>query len=357
MGGSLAQVNLPNAISTTAYDAANELTQWGTATPTYDANGNMLSDGTNAYVWDARNHLQSMDSGADTFQYGPFGRRVAKATILGTTNYLYDGENPAQELSGTSVTANRLTGLGVDEYFQRTDPSGTANFLTDALGSTVELTDGSGNSLAQYTYEPFGNTTGTGTSSNPYQYTGHVNDDDGLYFYRNRYYSPTLQRFVSEDPIEFAGGFNVYAYVTDDPIRFNDPLGLDKREPQPPPIWMLQADVFFSALGRNFANEFEPNGCFAQFANGVGSDLSQGFLPSGSTPESVIQSGTQISAFNYAVGRGLSTPLRSQGYRDIFEGGELLSSAATIYALGDFDNTLLNSYENEMQSLGAGTCQ
>ena len=29
-----------------------------------------------------------------------------------------------------------LTGLGVDEYFTRTDSSGTANFLTDALGST-----------------------------------------------------------------------------------------------------------------------------------------------------------------------------------------------------------------------------
>lgn len=187
MGGSLAQVNLPNAVSTTAYDAANELTQWGTATPTYDANGNMLSDGTNTYVWDSRNHLASMNSGADTFQYGPFGRRLGKTTILGTINYLYDAVNPVQELSGTTPTANMLTGLGVDEYFTRTDSSGTGSVLTDALGSTVELTDNSGNSLAQYTYEPFGNTTATGTSSNPYQYTGRQNDGNGLYYYRARY--------------------------------------------------------------------------------------------------------------------------------------------------------------------------
>lgn len=228
MGGSLAAVNLPNAISTTAYDAANEVTQWGTATPTYDANGNTLSDGTNSYVWDARNHLASMDSGADTFEYGPFGRRVAKTTILGTTNYLYDGSNPAQELSGTTPTANMLTGLGIDEYFQRTDSSGTANFLTDALGSTVELTNSSGGTVASYTYEPFGNTTATGTSTNPYQYTGRENDGTGLYFLRARYYSPTLQRFVSEDPMGFRSDeTNLYGYAADGPSVYSDPSGLD----------------------------------------------------------------------------------------------------------------------------------
>src|SRR6185437_5113308 len=119
--------------------------------PTYDDNGNTTSDGANSYVWNARNHLASMNSGADTFEYDPFGRRVAK-TILGTTtNFLYDGENPAQELSGGTVTANLLTGLGIDERFTRTDSTGTANFLADALGSTLELTDNSGNPLASYT--------------------------------------------------------------------------------------------------------------------------------------------------------------------------------------------------------------
>ncbi|HVB86245.1 MAG TPA: RHS repeat-associated core domain-containing protein [Candidatus Dormibacteraeota bacterium] len=226
MGGSLAQGNLPNAISTTAYDASNELTQWGTATPTYDANGNMLSDGTNTYVWDARNHLASMDSGADTFQYGPFERRVAKTTILGTTNYSYDGENPVQELSGTTPTANMLTGLGVDEYLQRTDASGNADFLTDALGSTIELTDNSGSSLAQYTYEPFGNTTATGTSSNPYQYTARENDGTGIEFYRSRYYSPTFQRFISEDHIGLLGGdANLYVYAQNSPSNERDANG------------------------------------------------------------------------------------------------------------------------------------
>ncbi len=228
LGGSLAAVNLPLPVSTTAYDAANELTQWGTATPTYDANGNTLSDGTNSYSWDARNHLVSMNMGGSSFQYDAFGRRVAKTTLPGTTNYLYDGANPVQELSGSTVTANLLTGLGIDEYFQRTDSSGAANFLTDALGSTLALTDNSGNTLAQYTYEPFGNTTVTGSSTNPYQYTGRENDGTGIYFNRARFYSPTVQRFASEDPIGVAGGTNLYAYTANNPLSFRDPFGTDK---------------------------------------------------------------------------------------------------------------------------------
>ena len=44
---------------------------------------------------------------------------------------------------------------------------------------------------------------------------------------RARYYHPTLQRFIGEDPIGFAGGdVNLYAYVWNDPTRFVDPLGL-----------------------------------------------------------------------------------------------------------------------------------
>ena len=232
MGGTLANTGLPQPISTTAYNVANQVTQWGTATPTYDANGNTLSDGTNSYTWNARNQLVSMNAGAMTFQYDPFGRRVAKTNLTSTTNYLYDGLNPVQELSGTTPTANLLTG-GLDQYFQRTDSSGTATFLTDALGSTLALTDGSGNTLAQYAYEPFGNTTITGSSTNPYQYTGRENDATGVYFYRGRYYNPLFQRFAAEDPTGAVGGINLYGYVNDAPINNVDPLGLSARGADP----------------------------------------------------------------------------------------------------------------------------
>src|ERR1700676_646624 len=89
------QAQLPNAISTTSYSAANELTTWGTATPTSDPNGNVSSDGTNSYLWNPRNQFASMNSSADSFSYDPFGRRLGKTIVSSTTNYLDDGVNPA----------------------------------------------------------------------------------------------------------------------------------------------------------------------------------------------------------------------------------------------------------------------
>jgi RHS repeat-associated protein len=69
------------------------------------------------------------------------------------------------------------------------------------------VTSASGAIETQYTYEPFGKTTATGqASTNSYQYTGRENDGMGLSYYRARYYDPKLQRFISEDPIGFAGG-------------------------------------------------------------------------------------------------------------------------------------------------------
>ena len=118
VGGSFARTNTPQAASPATYNLNNQLTQWKGASLTYDANGNLTSDGTNTYTWNARNQLVAISGPVPaSFQYDPFGRRVSK-TIGGTTQYLYDGANPVQEISGSSATANLLTG-GVDEYFQR----------------------------------------------------------------------------------------------------------------------------------------------------------------------------------------------------------------------------------------------
>ncbi len=226
VGGSYARTGTPQAASAATYNANNQLTQWKGATLTYDANGNLTSDGTNSYTWNARNQLVTISGGAPaSFQYDPFGRRVSK-TIGGTTQYVYDGANPVQEISGTTASANLLTG-GVDEYFQRTDSAGTRNFLTDALGSTLALTDSTGAVQTSYTFEPFGNTAVSGaTTTNTFAYTGRELDATGLYFYRARYYSATLQRFISEDPIGYQGNtVNLYEHTYDNPTNLIDPSG------------------------------------------------------------------------------------------------------------------------------------
>ncbi|MBI3579686.1 MAG: hypothetical protein HY089_09790 [Ignavibacteriales bacterium] len=106
----------------------------------------------------------------------------------------------------------------------------TEYYHTDALGSVFALTNASGVTTASYTYDPFGNTTQTGVSSNPFQYTGREQDGTGLLYYRARYYSPSLQRFISEDPIQLVGGINFYRYAENNPLLFKDPLGLDPKD-------------------------------------------------------------------------------------------------------------------------------
>ncbi len=227
-GGSLDVTNLPAALASASYNANNRLTNWGSTTLSYDADGNLTGDGTNSYTWNTRNQLTGISGGTTaSFVYDALGRRESKTIGSTSTNFLYDGLNIEQELNGTTPTVNYLTGAGIDETLSRTDSGGTENYLTDNLGSTLALTNSAGAISTSYSYEPYGNTTASGTSStNAIQYTGRENDGDGLYYYRARYYSPTYSRFISSDPIGLAGGINTYAYVVNDPINLTDQTGL-----------------------------------------------------------------------------------------------------------------------------------
>jgi RHS repeat-associated protein len=228
--GTYARTGLPTAVSSFTYNAANELTKIGNKSTTRDANGSLTSDGTTTYTWNNRGQLASSSkTGLNaSYAYDAFARRRSKTIGAQTTGFLYDGQNVVQELSGSTPTANLLTGLRLDETYSRADSTGTKSLLTDVLGSTLALADTSGSVTTSYTYEPFGNATSSGAAStSSFQYTGRENDGTGLDYYRSRYYSPTQQRFISEDPIELAGGDpNLYAYVFNRPLGYVDPLGL-----------------------------------------------------------------------------------------------------------------------------------
>lgn len=226
VGGSFARTNLPQPLASAGYNDNNQLVQRGGAALAYDDNGNLTSDGVNSYVWDARNRLASISGGVTaSFQYDAFGRRVGKTANGQSVGYLYDGVGVVQELTGGAPSANLLVG-GVDEVFSRTDAAGARTLLADGLGSTLALLDSAGVAQTQYTYDPFGAVTQSGAASgNSSQYTGRENDGTGLYYYRARYYSPALQRFISEDPVGLAGGANFYAYALNSPVSLRDPMG------------------------------------------------------------------------------------------------------------------------------------
>ena len=133
----------------------------------------------------------------------------------------------------TSTTGGSTAALlpgGLDEYFLRTDSNGESVPLTDALGSIIAMTGASGTMNTTYWYSPYGLTTIAGVASgNSTQYAGRENDQTSLYYYRARYYSPEIGRFISQDPSGLAAGLNLYEYAGDDPVNFDDPLGLNSR--------------------------------------------------------------------------------------------------------------------------------
>jgi RHS repeat-associated protein len=106
----------------------------------------------------------------------------------------------------------------------------------DGLGSVVALSNISGVIVEQYSYDAFGSTTITTTPgytspNNPYMFTARRYDDEtGLYYYRMRYYSPQQGRFLQPDPIGYADGMNIYAYVGNNPLNSIDPWGLVRRD-------------------------------------------------------------------------------------------------------------------------------
>ncbi|MEU9744287.1 RHS repeat-associated core domain-containing protein [Streptomyces niveus] len=225
--GSLASVALPAAETGAVFGKDNRVTSLGGRSFTYDADGQLTSDGKRTYDWNARGQLSALGGGAGAeFGYDPLGIRSAKKLGDTTQKYLTDGSNPLVEQSGSGATAATVATSGLDEYLTRTENGATQVYLTDALGTVVGLANADGTVATSYTYDPYGQPTTTGAATtNPYTFTGRESDGTGLLYYRNRYYDPESGRFISQDPIGYAGGTNLYEYALSSPTTYTDPTG------------------------------------------------------------------------------------------------------------------------------------
>jgi len=227
-GGSLARVTIPAGGQPATYDAADRLTALGGQTFTYDDEGQLTGDGTRTYAWNARGELTGVTGPglAASFGYDPVGRRTATTVNGAITSYVYDGAAIVRETGG-ATPVDRLAG-GRDITLRRGAGADATSPITDGLGSVIGLVDDSGQLTTEYTYDPYGKVTATGTASgNTQQYTGREHDSaTGLQYNRLRYYNPDLGRFISQDPAGFGGGStNLYRYALSDPVNLSDPNG------------------------------------------------------------------------------------------------------------------------------------
>jgi RHS repeat-associated protein len=222
---------------------------------TYDNRGNQIArtlpvngtDKTWIQTWDSEDRLikVEMTKGTEvrtvTFSYDPFGRRIGKtftirrgATTLTNQSwgYVYDNEDIALEIftptSGPPEKTFFIHGPGIDEPLALVRGGQYYTYHADALGSIYAIADSNKNAVERYTYDTYGKPTQQTGFRNSYTYTGREWDKEtGLYYYRARYYDPMEGRFISKDPIGFAGGdVNLYGYVQGNVINAFDPSGL-----------------------------------------------------------------------------------------------------------------------------------
>jgi RHS repeat-associated protein len=205
------------------------------------------------------------------------------------TRYLSDGAEEIEERNGSNALLRQfVNGAGIDEHLAIVDatlcPGGGRCFLrTNWQGSTTHLVAQSGALVETYHYGPYGErldwTPQDGDSGNPYRYTGRRYDaETGLYYYRARYYSPKLGRFLQTDPIGTKDDVNLYTYTLNDSVNHADPTGTD--------TYALSGaiDIFlFPGFGIDAGLYFNPGlskgekfdvGLFAGGRLGLGFDLS-----------------------------------------------------------------------------------
>jgi RHS repeat-associated protein len=96
------------------------------------------------------------------------------------------------------------------------------------------VTNSSGSATSINSYDEYG--LPSSGNAGRFQYTGQAwIEAAGLYYYKSRFYSPELGRFLQPDTIGYAAGLNLYGYVSHDPVNKADPFGATDAPPPPPP--------------------------------------------------------------------------------------------------------------------------
>ncbi len=220
---------LTDTVSYTYNTTKNRLLTAGSNAFGYDNEGQLNSGYGNSYAFDYEHRLTNIGS-AYQFYYDGAGNRLKTVRSGVTTKYIYDaGGNLLAEADVNNViTRYYIYGAGLMGMVTPSDQ--VYCYQYNAVGSTIAITDQSQNMVNKYSYDSFGNILSQQEAvSQPFKFVGQfgvMTEPNGFYYMRARYYDPNVGRFVSEDPIGFEGGINLFVYASNNPLMFIDPSGL-----------------------------------------------------------------------------------------------------------------------------------
>ena len=215
----------------------------------HDSDGNMIARTqggvTTTYDWNTMNRLRQVQVGSavtQTTSYDHGGIRRLKKEGSGSSKSFSSGSmslcdtRPSGAVS--FVQGHQLLGLeqGGNLYY----------LITDGLSSVRKVVNSSGVSEAEFKFDEFGvpeTSTSPPADLSAHSYVGGLgqrNEGGGLYYARQRWYDANLGRWLSADPIGFAGGLNLYGYGNQNPINAVDPNGLVAGADDAAEIWLVR---------------------------------------------------------------------------------------------------------------------
>lgn len=225
-----------------------------------DAMGNPISirEGVSAktLTWGEGRMLLGVTKNASNYTeytYNVDGLRTKKVAAVNgtttTTEYVW-GDNG---LAGTIVKEATAKTTVVSHYDNEGEAIGftvhyapntvitprttsTYTYVKNLQGDVIRILDAGGDTVVEYTYDPWGKPTVTGDEDlaalNPCSYRGYDYDEEtGYYYLQSRYFDPQIGRFINADDTSFLGvgetvnGFNLFVYCQNSPISYFDPCG------------------------------------------------------------------------------------------------------------------------------------
>ncbi len=224
------QFTVPSQMS---YGLSNRLATYNQEQVQFDADGNMTSGPLSGemanFVFDSRNRL--MSAAETAYHYNAENQRIG----VNQTRYVINSQPVlSQVLVKTEADGTQtyyVYGLGLIGQEQNGE---YLSYHFDLRGSTVALTDESGQVVERFQYSPYGLLMYGDASITPFLFNGMygvMSDSNGLYYMRARFYNPEIRRFVNQDVLlgNVAEGqtLNRYAYVKGRAISSIDPFGLE----------------------------------------------------------------------------------------------------------------------------------
>lgn len=222
-----------NTAFTASLDAVSVAVDYsvpGTTTLTTNANGNLVAKGTDTFAYDQANRLiaATVAGVTETYAYNGDGVRFSRTVGAGPAIRYVSDINASLPVTLDDGTRKYVWGLGLA---YAVSGSSIEVYHADRLGSVRAITDATGAVTATYRTDEYGvPTASTGSSGQPFTFTGEPRDATGLSYLRARYYDPALGRFMSRD--SWAGSanrsasLNRAAYVMGNPVTYSDPSGM-----------------------------------------------------------------------------------------------------------------------------------